>query len=86
MWDRAQQVSTVGRREYDVVCIGGGGAGIAAATTAARNGAMVALISKEPVGYGNTRIAAGIKVHPCITAGDSENLFYQDILAMGEYP
>jgi succinate dehydrogenase/fumarate reductase flavoprotein subunit len=75
----------VDRREYDVVCIGGGGAGIAAATTAARNGARVALISKEPVGYGNTRIAAGIKVHPGITAGDSETLFYEDMLAGGEY-
>lgn len=73
------------RREYDVVCIGGGGAGIAAATTAARNGAKVAVISKEPMGYGNTRIAAGIKVHPGLAAGDSENLFYEDMLAAGEY-
>ncbi|MBI2816854.1 MAG: FAD-binding protein [Acidobacteria bacterium] len=78
-------MSTIDRREYDVVCIGGGGAGIAAATTAARNGAKVALLSKEPLGYGNTRIAAGIKVHPGITAGDSENLFYEDMLAGGEY-
>ena len=75
----------MGRREYDVVCIGGGGAGIAAATTAARNGAKVAVLSKDPLGYGNTRIAAGIKVHPGITAGDSEELFYEDMLAGGEY-
>jgi succinate dehydrogenase/fumarate reductase flavoprotein subunit len=58
---------------------------MAAATTAARNGAKVALLSKEPVGYGNTRIAAGIKVHPGLAAGDSEDQFYEDMLAAGEY-
>ncbi len=44
---------------FDVAVIGAGGAGIAAAIAAAREGARVAVISKEPIGYGNTRIAGG---------------------------
>lgn len=73
------------RKQYDVVCIGGGGAGIAAATAAVSNGAKVALISKEPMGYGNTRISAGLKVHPGLAAEDSDERFYRDMLAGGEY-
>ncbi len=44
---------------FDVAVIGAGGAGIAAAIAAAREGARVAVLSKEPIGYGNTRIAGG---------------------------
>src|SRR5512141_2058139 len=70
---------------YDVVCIGAGGAGVAAATTAARAGARVALLSKEPLGYGNTRIAWGIKTHPGIVPGDSGDVLYHDMLKAGEH-
>jgi succinate dehydrogenase/fumarate reductase flavoprotein subunit len=44
---------------YDVICVGGGGGGITAAVTAAQCGAKVGLISKEPIGFGNTRISGG---------------------------
>lgn len=44
---------------YDVLVVGAGGAGVAAAITAAEAGARVAVLAKEPIGYGNTRIAGG---------------------------
>lgn len=50
---------TGGADFFDVAIIGAGGAGIAAAIAAAREGARVAVLSKEPIGYGNTRIAGG---------------------------
>ncbi|MEW6661379.1 MAG: FAD-binding protein [Bacillota bacterium] len=68
---------------FDVVCIGGGGAAVAAAVTAARK-AKVALISKEPVGYGDTRLAMGATAHPCLAPGDAPEIFYEDLLAGGE--
>ena len=75
----------VDRQQYDVVCFGGGGEGVAAATTAAQRGAKVVVLCKEPLGYGNTRISYGIKTHPGIVEGDSKELLYEDMLRGGDY-
>ncbi len=50
-----------GKANYkaDVVVIGGGGAGLAAANTAADNGAKVILVEKMPFAGGATTLAAG---------------------------
>ena len=48
----------------DVLVIGGGGAGLAAAVTAASNGANVTLIEKQGILGGNTLISAGIVYGP----------------------
>ncbi|MDO9535351.1 MAG: FAD-binding protein [Bacillota bacterium] len=69
----------------DVLCLGGGGAGITAAVTAAEYGANVILVSKEPLGYGDTRISMGLTSFPGVVEGDSLELFYQDLLKGGEY-
>lgn len=46
--------------ETDVLVVGGGGAGLAAALTARRSGARTHIVSKSPVGLGNaTAIASG---------------------------
>lgn len=69
---------------FDVIVIGGGGAGAAAAVAARRAGARVALLSKEPAGYGDTRIAEGAFAYPGRTAEDTPELFCQDIKRSGE--
>lgn len=71
--------------DYDVICLGGGGAGVATAVTAAAAGARVAILSKEPVGYGNTRLAGGNQVFTGLVPEDSEDAFVADLLAGGEY-
>lgn len=70
---------------YDVVCVGGGGAGVVAAVTAAQAGAHVALISKEPVGYGDTRISDGLMVRPGLVPGDGREALLADLLVGGGY-
>jgi succinate dehydrogenase/fumarate reductase flavoprotein subunit len=72
-------------REYDVVCIGAGGAGVTAAITAAAAGARVLLVSKEPIGYGNTRISVGVVASCGILPEDDPDVFYQDLMAGGEH-
>jgi succinate dehydrogenase/fumarate reductase flavoprotein subunit len=57
-----------------------------AAVEAARAGANVTIVSKEPVGYGDTRIALGVKsTSPDTAAGDSEEDFVEDMIRGGEY-
>jgi len=56
------------RREYDVVVVGGGLAGCAAAVSAARNGCRVALVQDRPVLGGNA--SSEIQVSP---GGDHSN-------------
>ncbi|OIN94999.1 MAG: hypothetical protein AUJ48_04070 [Deltaproteobacteria bacterium CG1_02_45_11] len=70
----------------DVLCIGGGGAGVAAAITASDNGADVVLLSKDYVCYGNTRIIGGIMAYSDLddTSGEGEN-FFRDMVMGGEY-
>jgi len=73
-------------RKADVLVIGSGGAGVMAAVEASRAGGTVILVSKEPVGYGNTRIALGaMSVSPDSSLGDSEELFVEDMLRGGDF-
>ena len=46
--------------DYDVVVIGSGGAGSAAAHAAAESGARVLVVSKDPIGCSDTKISEGI--------------------------
>lgn len=48
------------RRECDVIVVGSGGAGSAAAHAAAEAGARVFVVAKDPVGCSDTKIAEGI--------------------------
>lgn len=64
---------------YDVICVGGGGGGITAAVTAAQCGANVALISKDPIGFGNTRISGG-----GIAIDNVPQDFFDDIMISGQ--
>lgn len=68
---------------YDVIVVGGGGAGVMAAIAAAETGAKTAIICKEPVGYGNTRISVGMAACADID-DDSQEQFIEDILKSGE--
>jgi len=68
----------------EVLCIGGGGGGVTAAITAAKCGADVILVSKEPLGYGDTRISMGLMSCPGIVKEDGVNVFLQDLLKSGE--
>ena len=70
--------------DYDVLCMGAGGAGVTAAVFAASQGARVALLSKDPIGYGNTRIALGAKAHTGLGEDDAVDLFVEDLIAGGE--
>ena len=71
-------------RTYDVIVVGAGGAGVTAAASAARAGARVALISKEPLGCGNTRIAYGGLAGVGMVSGDSPEEMFRDMTAGGE--
>jgi succinate dehydrogenase/fumarate reductase flavoprotein subunit len=67
--------------QYDVVCIGSGVAGMMAAISAAERGLNVCVVSKDPVGWGNTRISGGI-----VTTNESnEKALYEDVLRTGEH-
>ncbi len=46
-------------RAYDVVVVGSGGAGSAAAHAAAQEGARVLVVSKDPIGCSDTKISEG---------------------------
>jgi len=73
-------------RKADVLVIGSGGAGVMAAVEAERAGARVIVVSKEPLGYGDTRIALGVmSTSPDTAAGDSEEAFVEDMIRGGEY-
>jgi succinate dehydrogenase/fumarate reductase flavoprotein subunit len=69
---------------YDVVCVGAGGAGVTVSVWAAKQGLSVALVSKEPAGYGNTRMSGGSIVYPGVSEGDDEETFYNDLLNGGD--
>ncbi|MBT3533795.1 MAG: FAD-binding protein [Rhodospirillaceae bacterium] len=47
-------------RDYDVVVVGSGGAGSAAAHAAAESGARVLVVSKDPIGCSDTKISEGV--------------------------
>ncbi|MFP4502247.1 MAG: FAD-dependent oxidoreductase [Candidatus Hydrogenedentota bacterium] len=52
-------MTDVFRREFDVVVVGGGGSGLAAAVSAAEHGAQVAVLEKRPELGGTTALAVG---------------------------
>jgi len=69
-------------KSCDFLCIGGGGAGVTAAIKASEKGAEVILLSKDHIGYGNTRIIGGIMAY-----GDPNTWedFFRDIITGGDY-
>jgi len=71
--------------DFDVLVLGAGGAGCTAAITAARNGVSVALVSKEGIGMGNTRMSGGEMASSGVLEGDSPEVLKRDMLRGGEY-
>ncbi len=47
------------KSEYDVIVVGGGGSGLAAAVSSAENGLEVLVLEKQPILGGTTGIAVG---------------------------
>ena len=66
--------------EVDLVVIGAGGAGCTAAITAARERASVALLSKEVLAIGNTRMSGGEISSSGICPGDSPEVLKEDMI------
>ena len=72
-------------KSCDLLCIGGGGAGVTAAIIAGEKGADVILVAKDHIGYGNTRIIGGIITYGGLDPSwDGEDLF-EDMIVGGEY-
>jgi len=72
-------------KECDLLCIGGGGAGVAASVTASQKGANVLIVSKEPVGYGNTRIIGGVMAYGDLDEEKKGKKFLRDMVVAGGY-
>lgn len=78
------------KESYDIVIIGAGGGGMAAAITAQEAGADVAIFEKMPIAGGNTSKSSGgmnasetkFQKEQCIE--DSNDLFYEDTLEGGK--
>ncbi|MCP4599315.1 MAG: FAD-binding protein [Proteobacteria bacterium] len=71
-------------KKTDVLVIGAGGAGIFAAVTASKMGAGVIIISKEPSGYGDTRISLGAMCKSAEGVFDSKDKFVEDMIEGGK--
>ncbi|MGB5156126.1 FAD-dependent oxidoreductase [Desulfobacterium sp. N47] len=69
----------------DVLCIGGGGAGVTAAITASEKGTDVILLSKDHIGYGNTRIIGGIMAQGDVETDRKGENFFRDMVVGGDY-
>lgn len=78
------------REEFDVAIVGGGGAGLSAAITAAMGGAKVVLLEKMAAVGGNTLVSMGGVNIPGNDAQkvknieDSSELYFKDALAGGD--
>jgi len=70
--------------DCDILVIGGGGAGVTAAALAARSGARVTLLSKEPVGRGDTCIASGLMTNGVVNPADHPSKLVRDLVLCGE--
>lgn len=69
---------------YDVVIAGGGGAALTAATVASDMGVRVLLVSKDPIGCGDTKISeGGITVRGSGSVGDSVETFFFNLRMRG---
>ena len=71
--------------DFDVIVLGAGGAGCTAAIGAAKEGASVALLSKESLAIGNTRISGGEITSSGVSEGDSPDVLAEDMIKGGEY-
>ena len=67
----------------DILVIGGGGAGIRAAITAAELGQKVILLSKGPLSRTGITPVAGEGVEGAVNEGDSPELHYEDTVKAG---
>lgn len=78
------------KESYDIVIIGAGGGGMAAAITAQEAGADVAIFEKMPIAGGNTSKSSGgmnaseTKFQKEQGIEDSNDLFYEDTLEGGK--
>ncbi|HCC33017.1 MAG TPA: succinate dehydrogenase/fumarate reductase flavoprotein subunit [Clostridiales bacterium] len=70
--------------QTDVLIIGGGGAGVAAALTAQEEGARVLLVTKLRLGDANTMMAQG-GIQAATSPVDSPAIHYLDVLGGGGY-
>jgi L-aspartate oxidase len=68
--------------DCDVLVVGGGGAGCAAAMEASRHGASVTLVTKLGLGDSNTVMAEG-GIQAAVGAGDSLQAHYADTMRAG---
>lgn len=69
----------------DLLCIGAGGAGVTAAIVAGDKGADVILLSKDYIGYGNTRIIGGIMAQGDLDTARPGEAFLRDMVVGGDY-
>lgn len=74
-------------REFDVIVIGTGMAGLAAAVQAGEQGARVAILEKQlkPLFGGNSRLAGGIFAAPEARTAEAKAQFIEDFLVKGDY-
>jgi fumarate reductase (CoM/CoB) subunit A len=75
-------------RDYDVIVVGSGGAGGAAAHAATEAGARVLVVSKDPIGCSDTKIAEGVTtVRASAEDGDTEAVLSENLrIAGGDLP
>ena len=69
----------------DILIVGGGGAGIRAAITAARGGCQVIVANKGPIGRSGTTPMAMEAFQSVCIPGDSAELHFQDTVEGGRY-